>query len=167
VARPPAASLGLAPQPVLNAPYYVFHPRHALHHHLFVGYPVAFPYGFFAAYGFGYPYSAYNGPPYDPYASPGAYDAIPAYGLTPGPPITTTQTSGVSFDITPTSAAVIVDGVYVGTVGDFRPTTPPLALSPGKHHLDLRAEGYRTVSFDVTVTPGQVIPYQGALVAIR
>jgi hypothetical protein len=73
---------------------------------------------------------------------------------------------GLSFDITPI-AAVFIDGKYVGTVEDFSPTEQPLTLAPGRHHIDVRAQGYETVSFDITGIPGQVIPYQGTMVGIR
>ncbi len=72
---------------------------------------------------------------------------------------------GVSFEITPSGAAVSVDGTYVGTVANFSPTSQPLGLTPGRHHIEVRAAGYRTLAFDADVTPGQVTPYQGTLQA--
>ena len=73
------------------------------------------------------------------------------------------NTGGVSFEITPSTAEVFVDGQYMGTVGQFTPTSQPLGLTPGRHHVEIRAPGYRTMDFDVDVIAGQVIPYQGAL----
>ncbi len=70
---------------------------------------------------------------------------------------------GISFEITPETAAVFVDATYVGTTGIFGPTSPPLGLIVGLHHIEIRASGYRTMTFDAEVTPGQVIPYQGTL----
>jgi hypothetical protein len=70
---------------------------------------------------------------------------------------------GVSFEITPDSAAVFVDGTYVGTAATFGPTSQPLGLIPGRHHIEVRAAGYRTMTFDADVRSGQVIPYQGTL----
>jgi hypothetical protein len=69
----------------------------------------------------------------------------------------------VSFEITPGGAAVSVDGTYVGTVANFSPTSQPLGLTPGRHHIEVRAAGYRTLAFDADVIPGQVTPYQGTL----
>ena len=69
----------------------------------------------------------------------------------------------VSFEITPSTAEVFVDGQYMGTVGQFTPTSQPLGLTPGRHHVEIRAPGYRTMDLDVDVIAGQVIPYQGAL----
>jgi hypothetical protein len=70
---------------------------------------------------------------------------------------------GVSFEITPDTAAVFVDGTYVGTAGTFGPMSPPLGLIAGRHHIEVRASGYRTMTFDADVTAGQVVPYQGTL----
>ena len=69
----------------------------------------------------------------------------------------------MSFQITPGSAAVFVDGTYIGTAGTFGPSSQPLGLIPGRHHIEIRAEGYQTMTFDADVTAGQVIPYQGTL----
>jgi hypothetical protein len=70
---------------------------------------------------------------------------------------------GVSFDITPSDAEVYVDGEYGGVVGNFTPTSQPLALTPGRHHFEIRANGYQTMTFDTDVTRGQVIPYHGSM----
>jgi hypothetical protein len=39
----------------------------------------------------------------------------------------------------------------------------PLTLSVGRHHIDLRADGFMTASFELSVLGGQVIPYSGTL----
>jgi hypothetical protein len=70
---------------------------------------------------------------------------------------------GVSFEITPEEAAVFVDGAYIGRAATFGPTSEPLGLTPGRHHIELRAPGYRTMTVDADVRPGQVLPYQGTL----
>jgi hypothetical protein len=73
------------------------------------------------------------------------------------------NTGGVSFEITPSNAEVFVDGQYVGQTGQFTPTSQPLGLPLGRHHIEIRASGYRTIDFDVDIVAGQVIPYQGVL----
>ena len=70
---------------------------------------------------------------------------------------------GVSFEITPNDAEVFVDGTYRGTVDQFGPQTEPLRLAPGRHHIELRAQGMQPMSFDTTITAGQVTPYRGSL----
>jgi len=70
---------------------------------------------------------------------------------------------GISFEITPASAAVFVDGAYMGTAGEFGVRAEPLGLDGGRHHVEIRAQGYRTMTFEADVRPGEVIPYQGTL----
>jgi hypothetical protein len=69
----------------------------------------------------------------------------------------------VSFEITPSDARVIIDGYDVGSVGEFTPTSQPLGLPVGRHHIEIVANGYRTMSSDVDVRAGQVIPFQGQM----
>jgi len=61
------------------------------------------------------------------------------------------------------AADVFVDNVRIGTVGEFTSTTQPLGLSAGRHHIEIRASGYRSITDDVDITPGEVIPYSGTL----
>jgi hypothetical protein len=70
---------------------------------------------------------------------------------------------GVSFDIQPSDAQVYVDGQYVGTVGQFTPTSQPIGLTAGRHHIQITAQGYHTMEFDADVVAGEVLPYQGTL----
>jgi len=70
---------------------------------------------------------------------------------------------GASFEITPATAEIYVDGSLVGRAADFTPTTQPLDLAPGRHRIEIRAPGYRTVAVDADIVAGQVIPYQGVL----
>ena len=80
-------------------------------------------------------------------------------GVSPG----SSQTGGVSFEITPADAQVFVDGNYAGTVGEYTQTSQPLGLPAGRHHIEIRANGYHNMSFEVDIIAGQVIPYQGTL----
>jgi hypothetical protein len=116
-------------------PYFVFRPQVRLSFGLFVGYPVA-----------------YSGGWYDPYYRGRYIYAAPGvrYG-------------GVSFDIDPYDASIFIDGNYVGVVDDFSPYEAPLTLRAGVHRVELRARGCQPMVFDITVVPGQVIPYRGTL----
>ena len=69
----------------------------------------------------------------------------------------------MSFEITPGDAQVYVDGQYLGTVNQFTPSSQPLGLTTGRHHVQISAPGYRTMEFDVNILAGEVLPYQGAL----
>jgi hypothetical protein len=160
-------------------PYYSFRPRVSLGFGLWAGYPVAYPYYYDSPYGYDYP-------SVDPYA----YEAAPSYGYPAQPYGSSSQSSGypasnypsqqppavdmqrggdqsapggISFEITPDTAAVFVDGTYMGTAGEFGASAEPLGLNTGRHRVEVRASGYRTMTFEADVKPGQVIPYQGTL----
>jgi hypothetical protein len=70
---------------------------------------------------------------------------------------------GLSFSITPGEAQILIDGQLVGTAVQFSSTSQPLTLTPGRHHLEVRAPGYHSVTDDVDIRAGEVIPYQGTL----
>ena len=69
---------------------------------------------------------------------------------------------GFSFEVSPSTAQIYVDGQYVGSVGEFTPRSQPLGVQAGHHRVEIRADGYRTMQFDADVW-GQVLPYQGAM----
>ena len=156
-----------------------------------VAYPYYYdyPYGYAYPYppdpyAYGYAAPSY-GYPAQPYAPPNQSSAYPPSNYPPSanpdngpygqaypaqPPAVGVQRGGqqsapggISFEITPDTAAVFVDGTYVGTAGNFGPTSQPLGLIVGRHHIEIRASGYRTMTFDADVRAGQVIPYQGTL----
>jgi hypothetical protein len=132
-------------------PYYIFRPRLHIGFGLWVGHPVTYPAYFYPVTPYPYTYT----PPYPnvyPYRT-GIYPTAAAVGAA----------GGLSFEIRPAEAGVYVDGQYVGTVGQFTPDQPPLALAPGRHHVEIREPGFEIIAFDVDILPGQVIPYQGDL----
>jgi hypothetical protein len=150
-------------------PYYAFHPRFSLGFGLWSGFPVAWAYPFYYP-----PYPYYPNYPYYPYPYP--YEPGPGYSV--APPVDETpdeavgtagvepdqsNLGGMSFEITPSDAQVFVDGNYVGTVGQFTSTTQPLGVPAGRHHVEIRNPGYKTMSFDADIVAGQVIPYQGQM----
>ena len=129
-------------------PYYNFLPRVRLGFGLWIGYPVSYPTYFYpASYPYVYSY---------PYPNTSTYPGYPAES-------TVGAAGGLSFEITPPEAEVYVDGQYIGMVGQFTPSEPPLSLAPGRHHVEIRAPGFEVVAFDVDILPGQVIPYRGDL----
>ena len=101
-------------------------------------------------------------PAYPPSGPPQAY---PQSGYPPQGSISPSQpnTGGMSFEIQPPDAQIYVDGRYVGTVGQFSPTSQPLGLTAGRHHIRISAPGYRTTEFDADIVSGEVLPYQGML----
>ena len=139
-------------------PYYTFHPRLSLGFGLWAGYPFAYPYAFYNPFYYPYYVSPYGGAAYSPATYPPAVTSS-----LDEQPSSDANMGGVSFDITPSTAELFVDDTLVGTVGQFTPTTQPLGLEAGHHHVEVRAPGYQTLSFDVDIIAGQVIPYQGTL----
>jgi hypothetical protein len=70
---------------------------------------------------------------------------------------------GVRLDLPQRDAEVYVDGYYTGVVDDFDGTFQQINLEPGPHKIEVRAEGFEPVSFDVNVQPGRTITYRAAL----
>jgi len=58
---------------------------------------------------------------------------------------------------------VFVDGYYAGIVDDFNGHFQRLKLTPGPHHIAVRAPGYETLEFDVDIQPHHTTEYHGAL----
>ena len=155
--------------------------------------PFYYPYGYVNPYGYAsYSYAPYGYSTPNGYATPNGYNTpngYPPYALSGhdlsaasnDPPSSNpsrqqdpqnvdrrpapgqANTGGVSFEITPNTAQLFVDGTLVGTVGQFTPTSQPLGLAAGHHQIEVRAPGYQTMSFEVDIIAGQVIPYQGAM----
>ena len=138
-------------------PYYVFRPRFSIGFGIWAGFPVTYYDPYY------YPYDAY------PYASSGSgVYPVPPQGSVNVQPYAQQQPNqanmgGLSFDITPNTAEIYVDGNYSGEVGQFTAASQPLGLPAGRHHVELREPGYEVTSFDVDIIAGQVIPYQGQL----
>jgi len=163
-------------------PYYTFRPHLSAGFGLYVGYPFAYsyafynpfyyPYGYAAPYAYPpYPYPA-QGPAYPPasadpsgsYPSSAPQSPQASIGVQPGQQQQQQGSEGgLSFDITPADAQLFIDGTLVGTVGQFTPTSQPLGLTAGRHHVEVRAQGYQSMTFDVDIIAGQVIPYQGTM----
>lgn len=155
-------------------PYYSFRPRLSIGLGLWAGFPVPYPalgyaapYGYPPAYRYPAPYP-YPVPYPVPYGSSYPAQGYPSQGYPAQAPAGSVAVDpgtygGVSFQITPDDAEVWVDGGYAGRANEFGPNVQPLTLTPGMHRVELRAPGFLLLSFDVTITPGQVLPYQGAL----
>jgi hypothetical protein len=177
----PRASFG-APPLRFYRPYYEFRPRVHVGSGFSIGFPVAYSSGYYynpyysSAYGspypaypvYGYPapgvsYPTYPYPPQaypqSPYASPYALPAPGSVVVQPGQ----TNTGGASFEVTPNTAEVLVDGISMGPASQFNRMTAPLGLTPGQHHFEILAPGYRTIAVDADIVAGQVTPFQGTM----
>ena len=144
------------PYPYLYSAPYPYYPPYP-------AYPPQYPYGnqypqYPPAYSNPYPPTGYS----NPYPQEYQQQDYPQQSVNISPGVT----GGVSFDIQPSTAEVIVDGENYGQVGNYSPRAQqPLALAPGRHRVEIRQPGYRVVAFDVDIIAGQVLPYQGTLQA--
>src|SRR5439155_9217020 len=125
---------------------------------------------YYAPYAYAYP-APYPAPAYgDPYAYPPpnypSYPAstypAPAYPPAPGSigvqgPNQQASTGGLSFEITPGDAQVFVDGSYVGTVGQFTPTSQPLGLMPCRHRVEIISSHMCIMAFNDYIVHSHII----------
>jgi hypothetical protein len=155
----------------------MFTPRYSTGYGVVVGFPVIYPYVY--PYVYADPFSPASNVRYTPAAAArNTYSNVDSLSSSNSVTAASPQTGtfecagavpcgGVSFDITPGSAQVYVDGVFVGVVDDFDASSDPLLLAPGTHYIEIRLAGHRTATFDVTITSGEVTPYQGTLERLR
>jgi hypothetical protein len=103
--------------------------------------------------GFG---GAYFGPVY----------TVPESAVTPGRASPAPTFGMLRFDVTPASAQVFVDSYYAGRIADIDDRRV-LTLAAGPHRIELRAENYEPVTFDVRIDPNETIVYRNALERVR
>jgi hypothetical protein len=150
-----------------------FQPRFNSGYGVVVGYPIIYPY----AYPYD-PFSPATGAPYSQPPGPNTYSNVASLSVNGNVTAASSapaaiacegaaRCGGVSFDITPRSAQVYIDGSFAGLVEDFDAASEPLLLAPGDHYVEIRLAGYRTASLDVTVVASEVTPYQGTLERLR
>jgi hypothetical protein len=104
---------------------------------------------FVPAFGWGYGY-----PLAEPELAP-APEAAPYVQAQP-PPYGTLRVEVLAA----AAAQVYVDGYYTGTADQ---AAAGLDLEPGPHRVELRATGYESLTFDVRITPNQVITFREAM----
>lgn len=66
-----------------------------------------------------------------------------------------TVTAEIKLAVNPGRAAVFVDGVFVGHVGEFNGVGKALLVAPGKRKIKISLSGYQTFETEVTLTPNQ------------
>jgi hypothetical protein len=105
-------------------------------------------YGYYSPYNYDYGYSGGYGSGRYSYGSNGAVGQL-------------------RLKVSPKHGQVYVDGYFAGEVDNFDGTFQRLSIEAGSHKVEIRAEGYETVTFDVMVTPGETVTYKGTLKPIR
>ena len=103
-----------------------------------------FAYGFSADYGYGAPEGVNN--------VPQAAEQEAVLGL-------------LAVDVTPATAMVFIDNAYVGTAADLQ--NNGVALSRGRHWLEITASNYDRNLTEILITPGQTLRYRVDLSPVR
>lgn len=117
-----------------------------------------YPWGY-GGFGLGGYYGSYYGPWYGSgYGYGGGYgygyDA-PYYGWS--------DDGALRLKVKPREASVFVDGYYVGRVDDFDGVFQRLHLEPGPHRIEVRADDYEPLSFEVRILPDRTVTYEETL----
>lgn len=138
--------------PIIYSPYYPYYYddwRYGSLYRSGYGYGYGFGFSHFGWYDpFMYSVSHYGSPSY----SAGGYSAQKQYG-----------TGNLRLRVEPKHAEVYVDGYFVGTVDEFDGLFQRLNIDAGPHTIELRADGYEPVEFEVLVTPGETVTYRGGM----
>jgi PEGA domain-containing protein len=113
-----------------------------------------FSYDPFLFSGMGYP-GYYGGGAYDPYYGGGGYSS--------GYSQSYRDVGSLRLKVKPSNAQVYIDGYYVGVIDSFDGVLQRLRVEAGTHRVELRAEGYEPVQFEVMITPGDTITYKGEM----
>jgi hypothetical protein len=113
----------------------------------------------YGAFGLGYLYADpfWWGYDYWPYYY-GGYDY---YGSADQAP-----RGSLKLKVEPRNSEVYIDGYYMGVVDDFDGVFQKLDLDAGPHRVEIRAIGYRTITFDVRIEPNDTVTYRGTLQAV-
>jgi hypothetical protein len=93
------------------------------------------------------------------YGSGGYYP----YGYTPDGyfnPVPGHYYGGLRITGAPRQARVFADGYFVGIVDDFDGIFQHMNLEAGPHHIEIQAEGFAPVAFEVNVRPGETITFR-------
>jgi len=105
---------------------------------------------YFGGYGGGYGYGGGGG-----YGGAGGYSS--RYGQA------YREVGSLRLKVRPANAQVYIDGYFVGVVDSYDGAFQRLSVEAGAHKVELRAEGFEPVQFDVMITPGETITYKGEL----
>jgi hypothetical protein len=73
-------------------------------------------------------------------------------------------TSTVKISVNPSRAAVFLDGLFVGHVGEFDGAGQGLLVAPGRHKIKIALPGYQTFETEITPLPNQKVEVKTDLV---
>jgi hypothetical protein len=140
--------------------------------------PYYYPYGFWGpGYGFGLGYLYY-----DPFYYGGFGYGYPGYGYgagygggygggyysgSGGYSQSYQDTGSLRLKIKPRQGQVYVDGYFVGDVDSFDGTFQKLNIDGGGHRIEIKADGFEPLQFEVLITPGETVTYKGEMKRIQ
>lgn len=126
---------------------------------------------YWPGYGFGLGYYSYDpswfDPYYDPYYGGGGGYSGGGGGYGYQGPRADRDTGSLRLKIKPREAKVYIDGYFVGVVDSFDGLFQKLGLEGGGHRVEIRADGYEPLQFEVLITPGESVTYKGELKPIQ
>jgi PEGA domain-containing protein len=73
-------------------------------------------------------------------------------------------TAEVKIDVNPSRAAVFMDGVFVGHVGEFKGAGRGMLIAPGAHQIRIALPGYQTFETDINPLAYQKVQIKTELV---
>jgi hypothetical protein len=116
-----------------------------------------FSYDPFLFSGYGYPGYYGGGGYYDPsyYGGSGGYSSRSGQAYR--------GVGSLRLKVKPSNAQVYIDGYFVGVIDSYDGTFQRLSVEGGAHKVELRAEGFEPVQFDVMIMPGETITYKGEM----
>ena len=113
-------------------------------------------YGYFPNNGYGFGVSSSTS-----YVTPPPSDIVTMYPPAAEPPPAEITTGFLRLEVEPRALLqVFVDGLYIGTLADLG---DEIELRLGARRIELRAPGYRTLTFSTEIVPDRTIVYRGAL----
>lgn len=148
--RPPVGSAGVrtSPPPRSRDWYYPNYGRYGYGYYM-PGFGYGLGYNYYDPFMFGGSYYGYQGG-YGGYG--GGYGRGSRY-----------DTGALRLKVKPRHAQVLVDGYFVGTIDSYDGIFQRLGLEAGGHRVEIRADGFEPLEFDVLITPGETITYKGEM----
>jgi hypothetical protein len=108
----------------------------------------------FSGYGFGYG---------DPYGFGGGGGGGGGYSVSQS----YRDSGSLRLKINPKEAQIFVDGYFVGIVDSYDGAFQKLGIDGGGHKIELKADGYEPLEFEVLITPGETVIYKGEMKRIK
>ena len=153
-------------------PSIIYDPYYSSYYRNGYGYGYGNRYSYWSPFGYGYGlgYFSYDpylvggyGSGYDPYGYGYGYDGYQGHRAAEQ----YREAGSLRLKVKPTNAQVLIDGYFVGVVDSFDGVFQRLGVDSGPHRVELRAEGYEPVVFEVMIVPGETVTYKGEMKRIR